>query len=146
MLQCSKTFVPFCFPYIQLCFGVFACCSVAKSTVFFPRNWASLGQCFINNLVGFITQTWQPAKQTRFVEGEQEFQRGTESTVTPALPTCMLSNVRSLENKLDLIQLSRSTQHEARDCCVFVFTETWLNDNTPDSNLLPSRRRHSTFW
>ncbi len=83
MLQCSKTFVPFCFPYIQLCFGVFACCSVAKSTVFFPRNWASLGQCLINNLVGFITQTWQPSKQTRFVEGEQEFQRGTESTATP---------------------------------------------------------------
>ncbi len=45
----------------------------------------------------------------------------------------MLSNVNSLENKLDLIQLSRSTQHEARDCCVFVFTETWLNDNIPDS-------------
>ncbi len=51
----------------------------------------------------------------------------------PALPTLMLSNVRSLENKLDLIQLSWSTQHEARDCCVFVFTETWLNDNIPDS-------------
>ncbi len=45
----------------------------------------------------------------------------------------MLLNIRSLENKLDLIQLSRSTQHEARDCCVFVFTETWLNDNIPDS-------------
>ncbi len=51
----------------------------------------------------------------------------------PALPTLMLSNLRSLENKLDLIQLTRSTQHEARDCCVFVFTETWLNDNIPDS-------------
>ncbi|KAL0175584.1 hypothetical protein M9458_027914, partial [Cirrhinus mrigala] len=51
----------------------------------------------------------------------------------PALPTLMLSNVRSLENKLDEIQLSRSTEHEARDCCVFVFTETWLNDKTPDS-------------
>ncbi len=51
----------------------------------------------------------------------------------PALPTLMLSNVRSLENKLDLIQLTRSIQHEARDCCVFVFTETWLNNNIPDS-------------
>ncbi len=51
----------------------------------------------------------------------------------PALPTLMLSNVRSLENKLDFFQLSRSTQHEARGCCVFVFTETWLNDNIPDS-------------
>ncbi len=51
----------------------------------------------------------------------------------PALPTLMLSKVRSLVNNLDLIQLSRSTQHEARDCCVFVFTETWLNENIPDS-------------
>ncbi len=51
----------------------------------------------------------------------------------PALPTLMLSNVRSLENKLDLIQFTRSTQHEARDCCVFIFTETWLNNNIPDS-------------
>ncbi len=50
-----------------------------------------------------------------------------------AIPSLMLSNVRSLENKLELIQLSRSTQHETRDCCVFVFTETWLNDNIPDS-------------
>ncbi len=52
---------------------------------------------------------------------------------SPAIPSLMLSNVRSLENKLDLIQLSRSTQHETRDCCVFVFTETWPNDNIPDS-------------
>ncbi len=57
----------------------------------------------------------------------------------PALPTLMLSNVRSLENKLDLIQLSRSTQHEARDCCVFVFTETWLNENIPDSAIQLNR-------
>ncbi len=52
---------------------------------------------------------------------------------SPAIPSLMLSNIRSLENKLDLIQISPSTQHETRDCCVFVFTETWLNDNIPDS-------------
>ncbi|KAI2646667.1 hypothetical protein H4Q32_027929 [Labeo rohita] len=51
----------------------------------------------------------------------------------PALPTLMLSNVCSLENKLDSFQLSRSTLHETRDCYVFVFTETWLNNNIPDS-------------
>ncbi len=33
----------------------------------------------------------------------------------PAIPSLMLSNVRSLENALDLIQLSQSTQHETRD-------------------------------
>ncbi|KAL0150418.1 hypothetical protein M9458_054235 [Cirrhinus mrigala] len=47
----------------------------------------------------------------------------------------MLSNVRSLENKLDVIQPSRSTEHEAKDCCVFVFTETWLNDKIPNSSV-----------
>ncbi len=51
----------------------------------------------------------------------------------PAIPSLMLSNVRSLENMLDLIKLIQSTQHETRDCCVFVFTETWLNDNIPNS-------------
>ncbi|XP_058625097.1 uncharacterized protein LOC131536285 [Onychostoma macrolepis] len=56
-----------------------------------------------------------------------------ENPTRPALPTLMLSNVRSLENKLDLIQLSRSTQRETRDCCVFVFTETWLKDNIPET-------------
>ncbi|KAI2645831.1 Phenoloxidase subunit 1 [Labeo rohita] len=43
------------------------------------------------------------------------------------------ATVRSLENKLDSVQCSRSTLHEARDCFVFVFTETWLNNNIPDS-------------
>lgn len=62
------------------------------------------------------TRAWLSAKPTR-----------------PAIPTLMLSNVHLLENKLDLLQLSWSTQHETRDCCVFVFTETWLNDNIQDS-------------
>ncbi len=60
MLQCSKTFV----------------LTVAKSTVC-SADCATLGTCLINNLVRFITQTWRP-------EVEQEFQRGTESTATPA--------------------------------------------------------------
>ncbi len=51
----------------------------------------------------------------------------------PALPTILLSNVRSLENKLDIIRLGRTTQRETRECCVFVFTKTWLNNNIPDS-------------
>ncbi len=43
----------------------------------------------------------------------------------------MLSNVRSLENKLDLIQLSRSTQHETRDCFVFVYHRNMAKHNIP---------------
>ncbi len=44
-----------------------------------------------------------------------------------ALPILMLSNVRSLENKLDLIQLSRPTQHEARDAFGVRFKGTFIH-------------------
>ncbi len=50
----------------------------------------------------------------------------------PAIPSIVLENVRSLDNKLDHIRLLRSTQRTVRDCCVFVFTETWLNNSVPD--------------
>ncbi len=50
----------------------------------------------------------------------------------PAIPTIVLANVRSLDNKLDYIRLLCSTQRTVRDCCVFVFTETWLNNSVPD--------------
>ncbi len=50
----------------------------------------------------------------------------------PAIPTIVLLNVRSLDNKMDYIRLLRSTQRTVRDCCVFVFTETWLNNSVPD--------------
>ncbi len=50
----------------------------------------------------------------------------------PAIPTIVLANVRSLDNKLDYIRLLRSTQRTVRDCCVFVFTETWLSNSVPN--------------
>ncbi len=50
----------------------------------------------------------------------------------PAIPTIVLANVRSLDNKLDYIRLLRSTQRTVRDCCVFVFMETWLRNSMPD--------------
>ncbi len=50
----------------------------------------------------------------------------------PAIPTIVLANVRSLDNKLDYIRLLHSTQRTVRDCCAFVFTETWLNNSVPD--------------
>ena len=51
----------------------------------------------------------------------------------PALPAILLSNVRSLENKLDYIRLQLTTQRDTRDCCVYVYTETGLNDWVPDA-------------
>ncbi|KAI4891531.1 hypothetical protein NFI96_008442, partial [Prochilodus magdalenae] len=59
--------------------------------------------------------------------------RLTSKPARAALPSILLSNVCSLENKLDCIRLQRTTRRESSDCCVFVFTETWLSDRVPDA-------------
>lgn len=51
----------------------------------------------------------------------------------PTLPTLFLSNVRSLDNKIDPFRLRLNFHKEMRNCCAFLLTETWLNDNMPDS-------------
>ena len=51
----------------------------------------------------------------------------------PAIPSILLANVRSLDNKMDNIRLLRSANRNVSNCCVLLFTETWLNDNIPDS-------------
>ncbi|KAI4894684.1 hypothetical protein NFI96_032406 [Prochilodus magdalenae] len=69
-----------------------------------------------------------------------------------ALLSILLSNVCSLENKLDCVRLQRTTRRESRDCCVFVFTETWLSDRVPHAAIqldgLASFRadRDSALW
>ena len=55
------------------------------------------------------------------------------SPTRPAIPSIILANVRSLDHKMDHIRLLRSVNRTVNNCCVLVFTETWLNDNTPDS-------------
>lgn len=51
----------------------------------------------------------------------------------PPLPSLLLTNVRSLENKMDELRTRTTTQREIRECCALIFTETWTTDNTPDS-------------
>lgn len=48
----------------------------------------------------------------------------------PALPSILLSNVCSLDNKLYYIKLQQTTHHEFKDCCIF--TETWLSKRNPE--------------
>ncbi|KAK3520766.1 hypothetical protein QTP70_032347 [Hemibagrus guttatus] len=50
----------------------------------------------------------------------------------PAIPSIILSNICSLDNKLDYIRRQQTTWREYRDCCVFIFTETWLSDRVLD--------------
>ncbi len=50
----------------------------------------------------------------------------------PPIPSLFLANVRSLDNKLDLLRLRLGASREMRDCAVLCLTETWLNSNMPD--------------
>lgn len=51
----------------------------------------------------------------------------------PPLPSLLLANVCSLENKMDELRTRTTTQREIRECCTLIFTETWTTDNMPDS-------------
>lgn len=50
----------------------------------------------------------------------------------PAIPTIIFANVPSLDNQLGHMRLLCSTQRIAKDYCVFVLTQTWLNDSVLD--------------
>ncbi len=49
------------------------------------------------------------------------------------LPTILLANVQSLDNKLCELRSRISYQRETRDCCVICLTETWMSAMVPDS-------------
>ncbi len=49
------------------------------------------------------------------------------------LPTILLANVQSLDNKLCELRAHISYQRETRDCCVICLTETWMSAMVPDS-------------
>uniref|UniRef100_A0A3Q3AYX4 Endonuclease/exonuclease/phosphatase domain-containing protein n=1 Tax=Kryptolebias marmoratus TaxID=37003 RepID=A0A3Q3AYX4_KRYMA len=53
----------------------------------------------------------------------------------PSLPAIIMGNVRSLANKLDELQALIRTQQEYRKCSIMCFTEAWLQDHIPDSNI-----------
>ncbi len=51
----------------------------------------------------------------------------------PPLPSILLANVQSLDNKLCELRARISYQLETRDCCVICLTETWMSAMVPDS-------------
>lgn len=59
--------------------------------------------------------------------------RYTANPYRSAIPSILLTIVHSLDNKMDLIHLLRTTQYNMRECCILVFTKTWLNGNIPDN-------------
>jgi len=53
----------------------------------------------------------------------------------PPLPTILLSNVRSIRNKLDELHANVKFLNEYRESCLLCFTETWLNPSINDQIL-----------
>ncbi len=51
----------------------------------------------------------------------------------PPLPTILLANVQSLDNKLCELRARISYQRETRDSCVICLTETWMSAMVPNS-------------
>lgn len=51
----------------------------------------------------------------------------------PPLPSLLLANVQSLENKLDKLRARITSQREIRECSALIFTETWLSDKVLES-------------
>lgn len=52
----------------------------------------------------------------------------------PSIPTVIMGNVNSLQNKIDeLCALNNHRLH--RECSLFIFTETWLTELTPQANV-----------
>ncbi|KAI4896487.1 hypothetical protein NFI96_008190 [Prochilodus magdalenae] len=72
-------------------------------------------------------------RANRSTDDASPWQSTPHSTTWTAPTHILLSNVFSLENKLDCIRLQRTTRRQSRDCCVFVFTEKWLSDRVPDA-------------
>ncbi len=50
---------------------------------------------------------------------------------SPPLPSILLANVRSLENKMDDLRARISFQRDIRDCNILCLTETWLTPTVP---------------
>ena len=55
----------------------------------------------------------------------------------PSLPSILLANVQSMENKLDELRSRITFQRDIKNCNVFILTETWLNPAIPDSAIVP---------
>ncbi len=57
---------------------------------------------------------------------------------SPPLPSILLANVQSLDNKMDNLRARISFQRDIRDCNIICLTETWLTPSVPDNAVTPS--------
>ena len=51
----------------------------------------------------------------------------------PVLPVLIMSNARSLNNKIDELETCTKYLHEYRDASIMAFSESWFSSTVPDS-------------
>ncbi len=64
---------------------------------------------------------------------------------SPPLPSVLLTNVQSLENKMDDLRARISFQQDISDCNILCLTEIWLTPSAPDTAVTPSDN-FSVLW
>ncbi len=57
---------------------------------------------------------------------------------SPPLPSILLANVQSLDNKMDDLRARISFQWDIKDCNIICLSETWLTPSVPDTAVTPS--------
>ncbi len=136
------------FSYVLLVFLLFYVLDVVSITVYDRDTLLNIGssiaQCkpdfeFLN-AGGLFTDTasdpfvWvvQSRKRRRRRKRAGVLVRLRRCAFRSPLPTILLANVQSLDNKLCELRARISYQRETRDCCVICLTETWMSAMVPD--------------
>ena len=63
----------------------------------------------------------------------------------PPLPSILLANVQSLDNKVDELRVRSSFQRDIRDCNILCFTETWLSWYILSESVQPGFSVHRAY-
>lgn len=62
----------------------------------------------------------------------------------PSLPTILLPNVQSWDDKIDKLHAQVKYQQDSKSCCMLTFTETRLEPSIPDCAVGPDS--FSIYW
>jgi hypothetical protein len=115
-----------------------------KSNVNLPTLWPGIRLSRSRSSVWSTTQdNWSDQSrrsQTTVPQTEQFSGQAPLTAQRPSLPSILLANVQSLDNKVDEIrarvQISQ-IQRDIRDCNILCFMETWLTRDTLSESVQP---------
>ncbi len=91
--------------------------------IYNKRTLLDIGHCYTN----LLQDTLSTNKRTGICN------RLRKRAHSPPLPSILLTNVQSLENKMDDLRARISFQRDIRDCNILCLTETWLMTSVPDT-------------